>query len=456
LDFIPPGFLPHVRNDDKNIFGWCMYDWANSAYYTTVVAGVLPVYFAEVVVPPGGIRVGGTVYTPTTAWAYVIGLASFIAFLLAPVLGAISDFSATKKRFLLSFAYSGALFTMLLYFSGSGDVYWTLMVFLLAQVGYIGANVFYDAFISEIVSEEKMDWISGKGYSYGYVGGGLQFAASLVLIAGHDWFGLSQVTAVRIAILGAALWWAGFSLFTVRHLSEARGASRVPAGYSRPLRAADYVAIGVSRTVETIRRVRQFRHLALFLLAFMLYSDGIQTVIDMATIYGKNELKLSTTVLMLTLMISQIVGAVGALVFSWIAVRIGSKHAIMITLIIWSGVVIYAYFIETATQYLAMGGVVGIVLGGSQALSRSFYGSMVPKEASAEFFGFYTVFSRFSAIWGPMTFGIVEQTLGSARLAIVSVIFFFVAGLVLLAFVNEEKARGAREQRLFDSQYSQG
>ena len=444
-----------MRNDPKNIFGWCMYDWANSAYITTVAVGVLPTYFASVVVGPEGLRIGGSVYSATTLWAFVIGFASFITFLIAPVLGAISDFSASKKRFLLTFAYAGALFTLLLYFCGSGDVYLTLVLFLLAQVGYIGANVFYDAFISEIATDDTMDAVSGKGYAYGYVGGGLQFAFSLVLIAGSGWIGISQTTAARIAILTAAVWWAGFSLFTARYLHEARKAAPVPPGYGPKLRIIDYISIGLSRTITTTRKIGQFPHLVLFLVAFMLYNDGIQTVLDMATIYGTEELNLSTTTLLVTLLVIQIIATVGALVFSRIAARIGSKRAIMITLALWSGVVIYAYFIQTAAEYFALGVVVGIVLGGSQALSRSFYGSMVPEEASAEFFGFYTVFSRFSAIWGPLTFAVIRQWAGSSRLAIVSLIFFFVAGLVLLAFVNEKKAREAKTHRLFDSRDSQ-
>lgn len=431
-----------------------MYDWANSAYITTVAVGVLPTYFASVVVGPEGLRIGGAVYSATTLWAFVIGLASFITFLIAPVLGAISDFSAAKKRFLLTFAYGGALFTLLLYFCGSGDIYLTLVLFLLAQVGYIGANVFYDAFISEIATCDTMDAVSGKGYAYGYVGGGLQFAFSLVLIAGSGWIGISQSTAARIAILTAAAWWAGFSLFTARYLREARKAAPIPPGYGPRLRTIDYISIGLSRTFETTRKVCQFPHLVLFLVAFMLYNDGIQTVLDMATIYGTEELKLSTTTLLVTLLVIQIIATAGALISSRIAARIGSRRAIMITLALWSGVVIYAYFIQTAAEYFALGVVVGLVLGGSQALSRSFYGSMVPEEASAEFFGFYTVFSRFSAIWGPLTFAVVRQWAGSSRLAIVSLIFFFIAGLVLMAFVNEKKAREAKTHRLFDSRYS--
>ncbi|MCI0349521.1 MAG: MFS transporter [Acidobacteriales bacterium] len=434
-----------AKDDRRNIFGWCMYDWANSAYVTTVTAGLLPAYFARVVVGPEGVTIAGTTYSAFTLWGFIIGLSALISLLIAPVLGAIADFSAAKKRFLLVFAYLGALFTVLLYFSRSGDVYQTLFFFLLAQIAFVSANVFSDAFLPQISSESKMDWISGKGYSYGYVGGGLQFAIALALVAGHEKLGISQAQAVRIGIVTAGLWWAGFTLFTARYLQEPRLAEQaLPEAYRNMPRPLAFTLVGITRTLRTTMRAGRFRHLALFLIAFMLYNDGIQTVIDMASIYGAEELKLSTTALMLTLLMVQAVATLGALLFGRIAERIGTKRAIMLSLVLWSGVVIYAYFIGSATEYFILGGVVGVVLGGSQALSRSFYGLMIPENASAEFYGFYTVFSKFSAIWGPFTLAFVRHALGSARLAIASLIFFFLAGLVLLYFVDERKAREAK------------
>ncbi|MBI1940820.1 MAG: MFS transporter [Acidobacteria bacterium] len=432
------------KNDPKTIFGWCMYDWANSAYVTTVAVGLLPYYFARVVVGENGVAIGGTVYSATTLWGFTVGLAALVTFLFAPVLGAIADFSAAKKRFLLSFAYTGALFTLLLFFCRSGDVYRTLVFFLIAQIGFIGGNVFYDAFLPQIASEDRMDWVSGKGYAYGYAGGGLQFAVALGLVAGHERLGLSQELATRIGIGMAALWWAVFTLFTARSLREAPALETVEEPYRGWPRPLAYAAIGISRTLRTTRRVGRFRHLVLFLVAFMLYNDGIQTVINMATIYGAEELRFSPQVLMLTLLIIQAIASFGALVFGRLAGRIGSKQAVMVTLALWSGVVIYAYFIETPTEFFLLGAVVGLVLGGSQALSRSFYGSMVPEAASAEFFGFYTVFSKFSAIWGPWVFAVIRQSAGSSRLSILSLIAFFIVGMTLLYFVDERKAREAK------------
>jgi UMF1 family MFS transporter len=432
------------KNDPKTIFGWCMYDWANSAYVTTVAVALLPAYFAQVVVGPQGVAIGGTTYSATSLWGFAVSGATFIAFLFAPVLGSIADFSRAKKRFLLAFAYSGSLFTLLLFFSRSGDVFKTLLLFLVAEVGFVSANVFYDAFLPQISSEDKIDWISGKGYAFGYIGGGLQFAISLGLAAGHRTLGISQDLAMRVSLAMAGLWWAGFTLFTARYLTEAPATEKLPERYHGWPRPVAFGAVGLTRTFKTLRRVGRFRHLVLFLVAFMLYNDGIQTVINMASVYAIDELRLSTTAVMLTLLIIQVIATPGALLFGRIASAIGSKHAVMVTLVLWSAVVVLAYFIHTSRDFFLLGAAVGLVLGGSQALSRSFYGSMVPEQASAEFYGFYTIFSKFSAMWGPMAFAIIRQMTGTSRLSIVSLIVFFIVGLALLHFVDEQKAREAK------------
>jgi UMF1 family MFS transporter len=433
------------ENNSKTIFGWCMYDWANSAYSTTVAAGLLPVYFATVVVGPDGYKIGGITFSATTLWGIIVGMAALTTFLVTPVLGAIADFANAKKRFLLLFAYTGSLFTLFFYFTKGGNVLSTLILFFITQVCFIGANVFYDSFLPHICKSEEMDMISSKGFSYGYIGGGLQFALTLALVAGHNLIGISQAMAVRIGILGAGLWWAGFTIFTAKYLLETRRES------SRPDHQGDlglsplaYARVGFSRLIQTTKHARRFRHLVIFLLAFMIYNDAIQTVLDMATIYGAEELKLSATSLLVTLLIIQLVAAAGAFIFASFAAFVGTKRAVMTTLALWSLIVIYAYFIVTTYQFFAAGVMVGIVMGGSQALSRSFYGSIIPKEASAEFYGFYTVFSKFSAIWGPFLFAFIRQTTGSARNSILSLIVFFIIGLVLLYFVDEKKAREAK------------
>jgi len=432
------------KDDKKTIFGWCMYDWANSAYMTTVVTALLPYYFARVVVGENGVHIGETLFTADILWGYIASFGSFFVFLFAPILGAISDFSSAKKKFLMSFAYTGCLFAILLYFCQSGDVWKTIIFFGISQIAFISGNVFYDAFLPQIASEEKMDWISGKGFSYGYIGGGLQFAIALGLVAGHEVFGISQGLAVRIGISMAGLWWAGFTLFTLKYLRETKAAIEVPERYRSIPKVVAYSSIGFSRVIATAKKVGRFKHLLIFLIAFMIYNDGIQTVIKMATIYGTEELKLSATALMTTILIIQFVAFGGALLFGKLASITGTKYAIILSLVLWSGVVSYAYFIQSATEYFFLGVVVGLVLGGSQALSRSFYGSMIPEDASAEFYGFYSVFSKFSAIWGPLAFALISQITGSARLSIISLSVFFITGLVLLFFVDEEKAKKAK------------
>lgn len=427
--------------NDKSIFGWCFYDWANSAFILTVVTAVLPVYFASVVVPESGFSWNGTVYSATTLWGLAIGGSGFFVFIAAPVLGAIADFTAAKKKFLMVFCYSGSLFTLLLFFCGSGDVLMTIGFLVLAQIGFVGGNIFYDAFLPHVAPPEKMDWVSGKGFAYGYIGSDIQFLMSLGLILGHEALGLSSGMAVRIVLVFSGLWWAGFSLITWRYLHEAPGSNVLPESLRAKPKVIAYLRVGLSRTWVTLRAIANNRHLFIFLVGFMLYNEGIQTVITMATIYGKEELKLSTPILMVTLFMIQLVAMVGSLAFGKMAGRIGTKRAIMITLVGWSGVVVYAYVMHSAVEYMILGGIVGIVMGGSQALSRSYYGSMIPKSESAEYYAFYSVFTKFSAIWGPITFAVIRQVSGSARLSILSVIVFFIAGLTLLTFVNESKAK---------------
>jgi MFS transporter, UMF1 family len=436
------------KDDPRTVFGWCMYDWANSAYITTAV-GLLPIFFASTIVPKGGAVIFGQTYRADTLWGFTVGLAGVISFFFAPVLGAIADFSAAKKKFLLGFAYTGSLFCMLLYFVHSGDVLSTLILFLISQVGFVNANVFYDAFLPHVSSDELMDRTSARGYAFGYVGGGLQFAIALTLVSLNEQLGLAKEHAARIGIAMAGLWWLGFTIYSMRRVYEAPSVEPLPEKYRGHPWWQAYLAIGISRTWSTTLRAARFKHLLLFLLAFMMYNEGIQTVINMATTYGTVELKLPASALMLTLLIIQFVAFPGSLLFSWLAGKIGTRRSIIVALLIWCCVVVYAYFMTTIWQFFALGMVVGLAMGGSQSLSRSYYGSMIPAEASAEFFGFYTVFSKFSAIWGPWVFALITHFAQSARTAIVSLVVFFVIGVILLSLVDEKQARMAKAEGAF-------
>ena len=444
-----------MKNDKRTIFGWCMYDLANSAYITTVGAALLPIYFREGIVGDSGVDIFGLTVSATAMWGFMLGFSALLVFLFAPVLGSIADFSAAKKKFLISFAYFGSLFATLLFFCGpgdagkSGDVWFTVVLYICTQVCFVGANVFYDAFLPHIASEDKMDSVSAKGYAYGYVGGSIQFGIALALVSLHEQIGIDQTLAVRIGMAMTGIWWAGWTLFTVKYLKEVKSDEKLPEKYSKMPKLFAYLSLGIDRTINTVRKIGKFRQLTIFIIAYMAYNDGAHTVTTMAAIYGKDELGLGTTDLMVTLLLVQVVAFGGALVFSRIANRIGARRAVMISLVLWSGVVIYAYFIQTATEFFILGMIVGVVLGGTQALSRSFYGAMIPENASAEFYGFFSVFSKFSAIWGPFIFGFIKQVTGQARLAIISLIVFFIVGFILLAFVNDEKAKA--EKLAYDS-----
>ncbi len=436
--------MNHLKNDKKTIFGWAMYDWANSAYMTTIAVAVLPMYFASVIVPADGFVIGETTYAAETLWGFMISAAAFLVFLIAPTLGAIADYRSSKKQFLICFCYLGVIGAILLSFSGQGDVYYTIFFFIISQIGFVGANVFYDAFLPQISPPGQEDRISSKGFAYGYAGGGIQFACALALIAFHDFFGLTQASAAKISMLSAAIWWGLFTLFTVYYLKEQKIPQQLPETLKRSSGKINYLVLGVLRVWKTMGEVKQRQHLALFLFSFLVYNEGIQTVIQMATIYGKRELPFSATTLMVTLLLVQIVAVFGALLFAWIAKKTGSKRAVMISLVIWSAVVIYAYFIQSPTEYFILGAIVGLVMGGSQAISRSFYASMIPKDSPAEYFGFYSIISKFSAVWGPFIFALIRHWSGSSRNAILSIIIFFILGIVLLYFVDEDKARESR------------
>ncbi|MFW6243807.1 MAG: MFS transporter [Desulfovibrionales bacterium] len=438
------------ESSGRQVFGWAMYDWANSAYVTTVVVAVLPAYFASTVVPKGGVEVLGTTLSASSIWGYVVGLSALLVFIMAPVLGAVADYSATKKKFLALLCAMGSLCTVSLFFVGRGDVFLAMLLFGLAQIGLVGGNVFYDAFLPQIAPEGKMDWVSGKGFALGYLGGGIQFALSLGLIVLHDSFGISQELAARLAMAAAGLWWGGFALITFKLLDEQPPVEE-PVRKQGLAKVAAFTRIGFRGTARTFRTIGADRNLLLFLLAFFLYNDGIQTVINMATIYGKEELGFSMTVLMVTLLIIQAVAFGGALAFGKLAELVGAKPALLLTLVLWTGVTVYAYFMTSPLEYFVLGVLVGLVLGGSQSISRSFFGAMIPVQSPAEFYAFYSVVSKMSSILGPVMFAVVRQVTGTSRLSVLFQGLFFLAGLVLLSLVRPVRA-GESDTRIMNEQ----
>ena len=428
-----------------------MYDWANSAYITTFAA-IVAAFFTSVIVPDGGYNG----YSGQTLWSAVISIGAFVLFLAMPVLGAVADYSHAKKKFLRFFAWFGALTTIAMPLVPSGSVPLFLLVVILTQIGFVAANVFYDGFLPDISTDDTIDKVSSRGYAFGYIGGGLYVLLALVLIllSGDEGMtGLSEETASRIGIAGAGLWWLGFATFSLRRLPEETVPVELPDEFRGESTWVGLTRLGFARTVATGRKLVKFKHLMLFVLAFLFYNDAVQTVIAVTGAYAEETLGLGTTEIIIVFLIVQFVAFFGALIFGSLAGRIGAKGAIMVSLVIWILLAGGAYFLPEgeALPLYGLGVVTGFVLGGVQALSRSLYGTMIPEEASAEFYGFFSVFSKFSAIWGPLIFAVVSNATGSGRPAILSVVGLFVIGLVLLSRVDVAEAQASREQWVFEN-----
>lgn len=428
-----------------------MYDWANSAYITTFAA-VVAAFFTGVIVPEGGYRG----FSGQTLWSAVISIGAILLFLAMPVLGAIADYTSAKKKFLRFFAWFGAATTVAIAFVPAGAVPVFLLGVVMTQVGFVAANVFYDGYLPAISTDDTIDQVSSKGFALGYVGGGLYVLLAFVLIvlSGEDSAtGLSVETASRIGIGGAGLWWVGFATFALSRLPDETIPDQVPERFRSGSLWIGLVRLGFSRTVETARRLLGFKQLMLFVLAYLFYNDGVQTVIAITGAYAEETLGLGTTEIIVVFLITQFVAYFGALAFGALAARLSARRAILISLVVWTLSVGAAYFLpeENAVPLYGLAVVVGFVLGGVQALSRSLYGTMIPEEAAAEFYGFYSVFSKFSAIWGPLVFAVISNATGSGRPAILSIVAFFVIGMVLLSRVDIAKAKASREIWVFEN-----
>jgi len=428
-----------------------MYDWANSAYIT---AGslVFAIYFGDTIFPEDGLSLFGTTIGAEAFFGILVGLGALVLFLAMPVLGAIADYSNSKKRLLQTFAYTGATFAVLTAFPGVGDLGLAVVVALIAQVGFVSANVMYEGFLPELTTEDTIDQVSAKGFAFGYAGGGIHLVLSLVLLFFAEPLGLLETTAQRIVIVSAGVWWAGFATFAFTRLRDPGTARTIPGDQESGLRVVAYARLGVDRTWSTTRQLVGFPQLLLFIVAFLFYNDGVSTVIKITPVFASETLDLSTTTIAAVFVIIQLVAFFGALGFGWLAGRVGAKRAILVSIGGWALVTVFGYFIPSGqpAPFLVLGVLAGLVLGGVQALSRSLYGSMVPEEASAEFFGFYSVFSRFSAIFGPLIFAAVDIATGSTRSAILFLAAFFVIGGLLLTAVDVDAARASRSRWVLD------
>ncbi len=418
----------------KEIWSWALYDFANSPFSTSVASVIFNVYFVQVVVGPAGTQFGAVSVPGTSMWGFAVAASMLLVAVSAPVLGAVADQGASKKRFLFVFCYSGVIATALLYLVEPGDVWLAVGLYIVANLGFEGSFTFYNAFLPELVDRERMGRVSGLGWAVGYIAGPLVLALNLAMIQRPEWFGLSASnhTPVRASMVVVAVWWAVFAIPIFLWVRE-----RAPAPAPAP--GENLVVAGFRRLYTTLKHIRSYRELAKFLIAFLFYNDGIQTVIVMAAVFGAETLGMTQQELILSFILVQAVAFVGALIFGYLSDRLPTKTAITITLVIWSGAVLSALFIEESWQFWVLGAIIGLVLGGSQSASRALFARFVPAHKSAEFFGFFSISQKASALLGPLFFAVISGITGSTRYAIVSVIIFFLMGLFGLYFVDEKE-----------------
>ena len=409
-----------------------MYDWANSAFATTVMAGFFPLFFKAYWADPGN---------PEESTFYLglaNSLASIIVAALAPFLGAIADRGSAKKKFLFTFAFFGIVMTSGLWFVAQG--YWQMAVifYVAASVGFSGGNIFYDSLLPSIADESKVNYASSLGYALGYMGGGLLFLLNVLMFKFPETFGLSDsAAAVKLSFVSVAIWWALFSIPVMLFVREPQIYDRVPLSKA--------VTLGWKQLRDTLRDIRHLKVVGLFLLAYWFYIDGVDTIIKMAVDYGMS-LNFEESALITALLIVQFVAFPAALIYNWIASRIGTKRAIEIAIMAYCFITLLGYFMQTEQHFFVLAILVGLFQGGIQALSRSLYTRLIPAEKAAEFFGFFNMLGKFAAVLGPMLMGSVTLLTGNARLGILSILILFAIGWYLLRKVDiSEGERMARE-----------
>ncbi len=439
---------PPLLDDRREIFGWAMYDWANSAFSTTVGTVFLGPYVASLARSAAEAAGASTVsflgipIAPDSFLPYCISFSVGMQVLFLPILGAIADYSHLRKQMMRLFATIGALATILMFFQAIQ--WWWLggALFIIANLAFGAAMVFYNAYLPDIASESQRDRVSSYGWAMGYLGGGLLLVLNLAFYLFREQIGVPGDLAVRINLASAGVWWLGFSFITWSRL-RARHASRALPPHET------YASIGFKQLRQTLGELKHFPETLKFLLAYFLYNDGIQTVIAVSATFAaaplvQGGLALEQQTLTAVILMIQFVAFGGALLWGRLATWIGAKRAIIVSLFIWAGVVIYAYLgLKSANitlEFFILGMFIALVMGGSQAISRSLFAQMIPDGKEAEFYSFYEVSERGTSWIGPLIFGLANQLFGSLRYGILSLIFFFVAGLLILPFVKVEKA----------------
>ncbi|MBP7474342.1 MAG: MFS transporter [Pyrinomonadaceae bacterium] len=434
-----------VKNDRREIFGWLAYDWANSAFYTTVVtvlAGPYLTALAQDHVGKAGVvlHLGpfGSI-TSDNLFTSTLGASIFLQIFLLPMLGSIADFTPYKKKMMACFCYVGVVASSLLFFVSGTNYLWGCLFLLISNICFAASNVFYNSFLVDLTTEDKRDKISSYGYAAGYLGGLVMLFVNLAMINFAPSFGVDKGTAVRISMLVASIWWGVFAAVTFMLVK-----SRHP---EQDAKGKSLVTVGFVELWKTLRELAGLKYTLLFLAGYLLYNDGVQTVILNSSIFLSQELFISKglesdpTFLLMIFVIAQVCALIGALAFERLSRVVGTKRTIILCLAIWSGIVIFAYgFLQSEFQAQIMAAFIGLVLGPTQALSRSLFSQMIPKSRESAFFGLYEISEKGTSWIGNLVFAVVVGTTGSYRHAILALIVFFVAGMVILVITNTTKA----------------
>ncbi len=436
-----------MNKEKKAVWGWAMYDWANSAFATTVMAGFFPIFFKQYW------SYGVDVNVSTAQLGFGNSIASLLVALMAPVLGAIADKGSARKKFLIFFAYLGVLMTACLFLVGKGEWAWAIFVYAMGIVGFSGANVFYDSLLPTVAGKDNVDYISGLGFAMGYLGGGLLFLINVLMTLMPEKFGLADsAEAVRYSFISVAIWWGVFTIFTILWVPEEK-----TAGASRE--GGNFIADGFRQIIGTFKKVRHLKTIFLFLLAYWFYIDGVDTIIRMAVDYGMS-IGFASNDLIIALLVVQFVGFPSALVFGKLGQKWGVRKAIYLAIGIYMFIVVWGTMMTVKQEFYILAIMIGLVQGGIQALSRSYYSRLIPREQSAEYYGFYNMLGKFAAIVGPALMGVVgliarrllmppTPTPGqiehvgqlASRWSIASVLILFLIGAILFYFVDEEKGK---------------
>jgi MFS transporter, UMF1 family len=423
----------------KERFGWYSYDWAMSVFNTSVTTVFLAPYLTSVAEAAadaeGRIHPLGISIPSGSLFGYVLSLSVILQVLVLPITGAIADRTGNKRQMLAGFATLGSLCTMGLFFVADGRYQLGAALFIVANLCFGAATVVYYSWLPDLAGPDERDAVSSRGWAFGYLGGALLLALSLVLFTQYESLGLTEGEAVRICLASAGIWWAGFTVVSVTLLRNRRPREVVDRG-------AGAVSGSFKQLGATLKDLRNYPLTLWFLAAYLLFNDGVQTVIGVSAQYGAEELDLTQTTLVSAILLVQVVAFFGALALGRVAARIGAKRTVLWALVVWTGVLVAAYFVQAgaATQFYLLATVIGFVMGGTQALSRSLFSQLIPPGKEAEYFGFYEISDRGTSWLGPFIFALTYQLTESYRYAIFSLVFFFVAGGVLLAKLNMRKA----------------